>query len=272
MMPGSAIGLRNSPCITAPATPRAAPTISARVMRDSLIDSTMARSASVASRIRIPICSSRMPAVWESGMAYGPTAAAVTISAAATAASSAPPPTSRATTGDRGPLGERIASFPRTRAPSPPCVRGSPPKRTCPAGIRDKARPEALPERRAATQPCPAGLLAPGSSPVPRLPIPVRGDSGIKRAAHRSQWRHRSGFSPLSLFGLRFRRHRARSAFRDCSRLSLVAPRAGCQTGVRRPSSAAWCACRSPRSCAGQAAWRVRARDGAAATRRPAPA
>ena len=48
MMPGSAIGFLNSPCITAPATPSAAPTISARVMRDSLIVSTMARSASVA--------------------------------------------------------------------------------------------------------------------------------------------------------------------------------------------------------------------------------
>ena len=59
--------------------------------------------------------------------------------------------------------------------------------------------------RRAANQPYPAGLLALGSSPVPRLPIQM--DSGYSGAATRLQWRLRSGFSPLSLFALGFPAH-----------------------------------------------------------------
>ena len=54
MMPGSAIGLRNRPCITAPAVPRAAPTNSARAMRGSRMVSTMARSVAPAAAVPIP--------------------------------------------------------------------------------------------------------------------------------------------------------------------------------------------------------------------------
>ena len=68
MMPGSAIGLRNSPCITAPATPRAAPTVRARAMRGSRMDATIACSVSGAAACPIPICASSMSAVWEKGM------------------------------------------------------------------------------------------------------------------------------------------------------------------------------------------------------------
>ena len=76
MIPGSAIGLRNSPCITAPETPSAAPTTSASRIRGNLIVVMIACSASDADVSAIPRCSSSMPIVREGGMVNGPTAAA----------------------------------------------------------------------------------------------------------------------------------------------------------------------------------------------------
>ena len=63
MMPGSAIGLRNNPCITAPATPKAAPTIRAKQMRGSLTAATIASSVAVALACPKPTCSSRISRV-----------------------------------------------------------------------------------------------------------------------------------------------------------------------------------------------------------------
>ena len=93
MIPGSAIGLRKSPCITAPETPRAAPTTNASNMRGNLIVVMMARSTSEAVVSANPRCSSKMPMVRDGGMVKGPTAAAtITSTIPATARTADPRP------------------------------------------------------------------------------------------------------------------------------------------------------------------------------------
>ena len=61
--------------------------------------------------------------------------------------------------------------------------------------------------RRATAQHSPAGLLAPGSSLLPRLPI--HSGQWLQRQANRLQWRLRSGIKPLSLFTSVYRTRRA---------------------------------------------------------------
>ena len=101
IMPGSAIGLRNSPCITAPETPSADPTTSASMIRGSLMETIIACSVSGAVGSAAPICANRMSMVWEGGMVYGPTAAAVMTSTIPTAIRGSEPSASFGSTGER---------------------------------------------------------------------------------------------------------------------------------------------------------------------------
>ena len=72
MIPGSAIGLRNSPCIVAPATPRAMPTEAPTTIRGSLICSMTSCSVRPKSVKSSPINDSTIEATWLTGMLTGP--------------------------------------------------------------------------------------------------------------------------------------------------------------------------------------------------------
>ena len=72
MIPGSAIGLRNSPCIVAPATPRAMPTEAPTTIRGSLICSMTSCSVRPKSTKSSPMNDSTIEATWLTGMLTGP--------------------------------------------------------------------------------------------------------------------------------------------------------------------------------------------------------
>ena len=72
MMPGSAIGLRKSPCIVVPATPRAAPTIAPTTMRGSRICSMTSCSVRANSPASMPADESTIHRTCDAGMDTGP--------------------------------------------------------------------------------------------------------------------------------------------------------------------------------------------------------
>ena len=69
MMPGSAIGFRNSPCMIAPDTPSAPPTSNANTIRGRRIVSTIARSVAVAALSARPARSRMTPTACNGGIA-----------------------------------------------------------------------------------------------------------------------------------------------------------------------------------------------------------
>ena len=72
MMPGSAMGLRNSPCIVAPATPSAIPTEAPTTIRGSLICSITSCSVRPNSGVSKPIAESTIQATCPTEIATGP--------------------------------------------------------------------------------------------------------------------------------------------------------------------------------------------------------
>ena len=84
MMPGSAMGLRKSPCIVAPATPRAMPTEAPTSMRGSLICSMTSCSVRPYPATSSPKNDNTIEPTWLTGTWTGPklseTAALATIS------------------------------------------------------------------------------------------------------------------------------------------------------------------------------------------------
>ena len=157
----------------------------------------------------MPIKSSNVDTVCDIGMLNGPTAdATITITTVAAPSTSAPPPTRFSTEPEGGP--ETPDEPPP--APSPPTNTNKKPPTTS-SGVHQVTfcthagitmRPH--PKRGAVTQMLPG--RSPGSRVLgrskfvsttgPRLPVCMSTVAKCESSS-RSQWRYRSGFSPLSL-------------------------------------------------------------------------
>ena len=98
MMPGSAIGLRNRPCIVAPATPSAIPTVAPTTIRGSLICSMTSCSVRPKSARSRPTYDSRIETTRIAGISTGPRFSETSATASITTSSADEPTANRVET------------------------------------------------------------------------------------------------------------------------------------------------------------------------------